>query len=145
MAKIKETLMLGVETTETHSSVGGNIIWYILYEWSSHSVPGFVSNRNKRLFSSKDICKNVHSNIIHDNANWNPPKCPSVGECIEVQWIWSYAAQIPLQDGICSPSFWECCWQIAFRPSAPSSVALAAPCGAAHIHTAWLRQDIVAL
>lgn len=40
----------------------------------------FMSNRNKWLCPSKNISKNIHSNLIHSNANWNPPKCPLTRE-----------------------------------------------------------------
>lgn len=51
----------------------------------------------------------------------------------------SCAAQIPLQGEACCPSFCQRHWQTTFRPSAPSSNALAVPSHLAQGFPSWGR------
>lgn len=55
--------------------------WTSVITWSSNFTLSYAFKRNENVCPHKNICKNVHSSIIHNiQKNWKQPKCPSVGK-----------------------------------------------------------------
>lgn len=115
----------------------------------------FMSNRNKWLCPSKDISKNVHSNIIHSNANCNPPKCPLVrewGNTLNYGGHSHVLPRSPVKVGFVAPTLRHAasrqplgCQSLPELPQLQRADLLKAVFpGAAHIHATRLRPATLA-